>query len=178
MTTLAKVISGGQTGVDLAALRAALACGLERGGWCPPGRESEAGPIPPDLPLTETPYDRSPDARDIPRSLRTEWNVRDSDATLVLRRASAPQSDPGTEWAVRCSARFGRPVLACDPEDPDAAARIRGWIDALRVRTLHVAGPAESAWPGIEAIAERVLARAFGADDAGGGGIVPLRSRN
>jgi hypothetical protein len=161
MSALAQVISGGQTGVDQAALRAALACGIARGGWCPPGRDSEAGPIPEDLPLIETPLDRSPDAPDVPRSLRTEWNVRDSDATLVLRPASVTRRDPGTEWAIRCAARLGRPVLVSDPEDADAPANILRWIDALPIRTLHVAGPAESACPGIGALAERTLERAF-----------------
>jgi hypothetical protein len=165
-----KVISGGQTGVDQAALRAALACGLALGGWCPPGRASEAGPIPAALPLTETPTDRSPDAPAIPRSLRTEWNVRDSDATLVLFPARpttaggrGEEADPGTGWALRCAARLGRPALVCDPEDPVVAARIARWIRALRLGTLHVAGPAESTSPGIGAVAERVLSRAFAA---------------
>jgi hypothetical protein len=164
-TRLSRVISGGQTGVDQAALRAALACGVARGGWCPPGRESEAGPIPAYLPLTETPQERSASAPDVPRSLRTEWNVRDSDATLVLRCAVGEHTDPGTEWALRCSARLGRALLVCDPSDPEASPRIARWIHTLRIRTLHVAGPAESACPGIGALAERVLTRAFGADD-------------
>jgi len=160
MTTLSKVISGGQTGVDQAALRAARACGLARGGWCPPGRESETGPIPADLPLTETELDRSLDAPEVPRSLRTEWNVRDSDATLVIRPPVA-RADPGTEWALRCAARFGRAILLCNPEDPDAAMCVNDWIRAVGILTLNVAGPAESARPGIGAMTERVLARAF-----------------
>jgi hypothetical protein len=167
MSELARVISGGQTGVDQAALRAARSWGLACGGWCPPGRESEVGQIPADLGLTETPYERSPRAPEVPRSLRTEWNVRDSDATLVLRPASDTPSDLGTEWTLRCAVSLGRPVLVCDPADPDAAARISTWIGALHIRTLHVAGPAESAWPGIGAIAERVLAAAFGVSDGG-----------
>ncbi len=132
MATLRKVISGGQTGVDRAALAAARAAGLAIGGWCPPGRASEAGPIPLDLPLTETPAERSTDAPDVPRSLRTEWNVRDADATLVLSPAvgapgfpgspGSPGSpttdadDPGTTWAVRCAERYGRPLLVVSPE--------------------------------------------------------------
>jgi hypothetical protein len=167
---LQKVISGGQTGVDQAALRAALACGLARGGWCPPGRDSEAGPLPASLPLAETPGERSPDAPAVARSLRTEWNVRDSDATLVLLPASmtiggagAGGADPGTAFTLRCAARLGRPFLVCDPEHPDAPARVAGWIRRFRVGTLNVAGPAESTWPGIGALVERVLAHAFAA---------------
>src|SRR2546430_17536769 len=84
MRRLTKVISGGQTGVDQAALRAARDCGLAIGGWCPPGRGCDSGVIPLEFPLQETERERSPDAPDVPRSQRTEWNVRDSDATLVI----------------------------------------------------------------------------------------------
>ena len=161
---LSKVISGGQTGVDRAALRAALACGLAVGGWCPPGRASEAGPIPASLPLVETPRARSAAAAGVPRSLRTEWNVRDSDATLVLRPGALDATaDPGTAWALRCAARLGRPVLVCDPGAAGAPARIAGWIRAHAIRTLNVAGPAERTSPGIGASAEALLARAFAA---------------
>jgi hypothetical protein len=157
---LAKVISGGQTGVDQAALRAAMVCGLDCGGWCPPGRESESGPIPADLPLVETPRSASAEAPDIPRSLRTEWNVRDSDATLVLRPLSV-QVDPGTVWAERHAGLLGRPLLGCDPDDPGAVACIRNWHRGLGVRTLNVAGPSEGAHPGIGELARRVLEEAF-----------------
>jgi hypothetical protein len=143
------VVSGGQTGVDRAALRAALACGLAVGGWCPPGRASEAGPIPEELPLQETPVERSPEAPEVPRSLRTEWNVRDSDATLILRPAGSQRRDPGTDWAARCAARYGRPLLVADPADPAAAREVARWLAAHPVRTLNVAGPAESTAPGI-----------------------------
>ena len=81
---LALVLSGGQVGIDRAALDAAMAAGLSCGGWCPPGRASESGPIPATYPLRETPEDRSPAAPEVPRSLRTDWNVRDADAVLVL----------------------------------------------------------------------------------------------
>ncbi len=87
--------------------------------------------------------------------------MRGSDATLVLRPVSVAGPDPGTEWALRSAARLGRPVLVCDPAAEDAADRVRGWIEALRVGTLHVAGPSERTCPGIGALAERVLARAL-----------------
>src|ERR1044072_8521121 len=108
-----KVISGGQTGVDQAALRAAEACGLEIGGWCPPGPESEDGAIPKRYPLRETPVERSRDAPDVPRSLRTEWNVRDSDAVLVLKAPSAQPLDPGSAWAEGGARRSGKWPVGC-----------------------------------------------------------------
>lgn len=74
-----KIVSGGQTGVDRAALDVAMALGLEIGGWCPAGRWAEDGPIDARYPLNETP---SADP-----AQRTEWNVCDSDGTLILTGA-------------------------------------------------------------------------------------------
>lgn len=156
---LVKVIAGGQTGVDQAALSAALDAGLAVGGWCPPGRACESGTIPAAFPLTETPRERSELAPDVPRSLRTEWNVRDADATLILEPAAG--ADPGTEWTRTCAARYGRPTLACDPEDPDAVSRIVSWLDALRIEVLNVAGPSELSSPGIRARSYGLLVEVF-----------------
>src|SRR5882672_9150963 len=97
MNVLCKVTSGGQTGVDQAALRAGKDCGLAIGGWCSPGRGCEAGVIPQAFPLNETEQERSPNAPDVPRSQRTEWNVRDSDATLVIRATGASHSEAATK---------------------------------------------------------------------------------
>jgi hypothetical protein len=152
MHRLIKVISGGQTGVDQAALRAAEDSGLEIGGWCPPGRLCEAGVIPAEFPLRETPEERSPDAPGVPRSQRTEWNVRDSDGTLVLVAPSLGEAQPrdaGTEWAMECAARYGKPLLICDVGDPEAADKTRQWIAANSIETLSVGGPSESTAPGI-----------------------------
>jgi hypothetical protein len=160
MVRIKKVISGGQTGVDQAALRAAQDCGLNVGGWCPPGRLCEAGVIPDRFPLQETPEDRSPLAPDIPRSQRTEWNIRDSDASLILRPASLA-ADPGTDWAARHAARLGRPMLVVDPWDQDAASRIGAWLDSLEIRTLSVGGPSEGIVPGIGDQVYAVLAGIF-----------------
>ncbi|MFO7722439.1 MAG: putative molybdenum carrier protein [Bacteroidales bacterium] len=143
-----KIISGGQTGVDRAALDAALETGLETGGWCPPGKIAEDGIIPSRYPLTETPYDRSPYAADIPRSLRTEWNVRDSDGTLII--IQTPEiTDPGTIWAIKCAKRNKKPHLLVKLPDPEAAALIRKWILKHQIRVLNIAGPSEKTSPGI-----------------------------
>ena len=147
MRALTKIISGGQTGVDQAALRAARDCGLEIGGWCPPGRRCEAGMIPAEFPLKETPSDRSPDAPEVPRSRRTEWNVRDSDATLVIRAAA--KKNRGTHWAIECANRYQRLLLICDLDDPQAKEKIERWLAVNPVSILNVAGPSESSSPGI-----------------------------
>jgi len=146
---LQKIVSGGQTGVDQAALRAALACGLEIGGWCPPGRVCEAGIIPEEFPLRETTDDRSVCAPDVPRSQRSEWNVRDSDATLILRSREVKNADSGTDWTAQCTDRCARPYLVCDPTEGGAIERAKVWIEAMGVHTLNVAGPSEAASPGI-----------------------------
>lgn len=160
-TNLSKVISGGQTGVDQAALRAAQDRGLDCGGWCPPGCECESGIIPARFPLLETPQDRSLHAPDIPRSLRTEWNVRDSDATLILRPRSTTGEDLGTDWTERCAVRLGRPLLVVDPEDSEAASTIKRWLSALEIQTLNVAGPSAGTVPGIGDQAYALLAEVF-----------------
>jgi hypothetical protein len=157
-----KIISGGQTGVDQAALRAAEASGLELGGWCAPGRTSESGRIPDRFPLQETPEERSAKAPDIPRSLRTEWNVRDSDATLILRKVTQTQPmqrDPGTVWTFECAIFYGKPLLLCHLHDPEhtSSSMVRTWLKSLGVKTLNVAGPAESTQPGIGKLAEEFL---------------------
>ncbi len=160
MIRLRKVVSGGQTGVDQAALRAAKDCGLEIGGWCPPGRKCEGGVIPPEFPLKETPQERSPDAPDVARSQRTEWNVRDSDGTLVLVAGEAAP-DPGTAWAIQCARRYKKPLLACDVEDPNTPEKIRQWLVDYRIETLSVGGPSEGTSPGIGERAYALLVEAF-----------------
>ena len=157
MSRLRRVISGGQTGVDQAALRAAKDCGLEIGGWCPPGRECEAGVIPAEFPLKETPQERSPNALDVPRSQRSEWNVRDSDGTLVI----VTGDDTGTEWTIECTRSYGRPVLVCEIADPEAHEEIRRWLTKNRIVVLNVAGPSEKTAPRIAARVHVLLCRVF-----------------
>jgi len=155
-----KIISGGQTGVDQSALFAAIDCGIEAGGWCPPGRVCESGVIPGDLPLQETPADRSPDAPDIPRSQRTEWNVRDADASLVFHFPSENRiTDQGIEWTIRCTKHYHKPYLLCDPGDNRSAKKIMQWLKKYNINILNVAGPSELSAEGIGDKVYRLIVR-------------------
>jgi hypothetical protein len=127
----------------------------------------EAGLIPAEFPLRETERDPSPDAPDVPRSQRTEWNVRDSDGTLVIAESDGNRSgcptifDAGTNWAMRCAERYARPVLVCDLSDPDAKEKILEWLRENEIKVLSVGGPAESTSPGIGERVYRLLRSVF-----------------
>jgi hypothetical protein len=140
------IVSGGQSGVDRAALDVAQELGLECGGWCPAGRWAEDGPIDDRYPLRPTPSSRP--------AQRTEWNVRDSDATLII--AIGPLAG-GTALTRRIAERLGRPALVLDPRQDDAVDAGRRWLDGRRVTTLNVAGPRESTSPGIHDRAAALL---------------------
>jgi hypothetical protein len=143
-----KVVSGGQTGVDRAALDAARALSLPCGGWCPRGRLAEDGPIDPAYPLVETP---SADY-----AQRTEWNVRDSDGTLVLTRGAA---SGGTAYTIALARERRKPLLVVDlGTDPDPAEAAR-WVREAGIAVLNVAGPRESQRPGVGAQARGFLER-------------------
>lgn len=140
------IVSGGQTGVDRAALDVALQLRIPCGGWCPKGRTAEDGAIPLHYPLSETP---SPD---YPQ--RTEWNVRDSDGTLLLTWG-APMG--GTALTIGVARRLGKPFLMCDLKRPFDAGSVRSWMAAHGVRVLNIAGPRESSRPGIYTQARQLL---------------------
>lgn len=133
-----KVLSGGQTGVDRAALDAALSVGIPIGGWCPRGRRAEDGTIPTIYPLRETP---SRDYRE-----RTRWNVRDSDGTLILTPADL---GGGTALTWRMARRLHRPVFVVDLRDAvaDLVRQIDRWAVVHRIRVLNIAGPRASQQP-------------------------------
>jgi hypothetical protein len=142
---VATIVSGGQTGVDRAALDVALELGVACGGWCPRGRRAEDGTIPPHYPLRETP---SLDYRQ-----RTTWNVRDTDGTLILAWGE-PRG--GSARTVREAVRLGKPVLVIDLSAQPDCDRARDWLAARKVLVLNVAGPRQS-----EALAAYARAVAF-----------------
>ena len=153
---LRKIISGGQTGVDRSALDVALELGLEIGGWCPPGREALDGTIPLHYPLKETHNEFSHEAPNVPRSQRTERNVRDSDGTLVILPASqAP--DPGTQTTIMMADKMNKPYYVVDPTDAENTEQVCLWMREMQISTLNVAGPSEKTLPGIELLAGQWL---------------------
>lgn len=133
-----KIVSGGQTGVDRAALDAAIELGLPHGGWCPRGRLAEDGPIPARYDLRET--------DSAAYHVRTEQNVIDADATLVL---TFGEPLGGTALTIRLARLHGRPHFVVDLAREESPRAVRAWLRENGIRVLNVAGPRESQQPGI-----------------------------
>lgn len=133
-----KIISGGQTGVDRAALDVAIVLNVPCSGWCPKGRKSEDGPIPFRYPLRETPTSNY--------EQRTEWNVRDSDGTLLLYRGVF---NGGTALTEQVAVRMKKPHLRIDLADNPDPMVICDWINKYHIKVLNIAGPRESKEPGV-----------------------------
>lgn len=148
-----KVVSGGQTGVDRAALDVAIAAGIACGGWCPRGRIAEDGPIPDFYPLKETKRRGYIE--------RTRLNVEESDGTLIITEG-APAG--GTERALEHAERIGKPVLIVELGDELGGAgadlaRARDWVAENGIRVVNIAGPRESTSGGIYDLAAAFLQR-------------------
>jgi A/G-specific adenine glycosylase len=146
------IISGGQTGVDRAALDAALQSKIPIDGWCPRGRLAEDGVLPERYALRETPSARYPE--------RTEWNVRDSEGTLLLPYGRLLG---GTGLTAELAKKHGRPTLRLDLADPadrhQAASKILAWMWEAGITRLNVAGPRGSSAPEVYQITKRILLR-------------------
>ena len=144
------IVSGGQTGVDRAALDAARALGLAYGGFVPRDRRTEDGALPDDYEgMIETKSARYP--------ARTRRNVETADATLIVTRG---QLDGGTLLTVHIAERLGKPLLCLDfaSQTAEAAARkLAAWLETMPPGRLNVAGPRESESPGIHAAASAYL---------------------
>lgn len=144
-----KIVTGGQTGVDLAAFEFALAHNLPCGGWVPKGRTNEAGRIPGKFRgLRET------ESEDV--SVRTRLNVQDSDALLVFQQRA---SSPGTQLTIEFAAETQKPHLVVDVRDgPNhCAEQVRSWLLSHTPRVLNISGPRNSEAPGIGARVREVL---------------------
>jgi len=144
-----KIVSGGQTGVDRAALDFAIETGISHGGWCPRGRLAEDGAIGSAYELKET-----PDA-DYPQ--RTEWNVRDSDGTVIFTAAS--ELTGGSALTRDLAIELGKPWLHLSKQrDADSAAtKLREFVQHHKIKTLNVAGPRLSTEPAARAFVFQIL---------------------
>jgi len=140
MLNIECVISGGQTGVDRAALDWAIAQQIPHGGWCPLGRIDEDGVIDAKYMLTEI---SSPKY-----VIRTKKNITDSDGTLVL---NVGELDGGTAMTERHARNISKPclVVQLDSSDVDAHAAVKRWLAEYQIKRLNVAGPRESKRPGV-----------------------------
>jgi hypothetical protein len=160
---VAQVISGGQTGVDRAALDAAMRCGIPVGGWCPRDRRSEDGCIPPEYPLQETA------ARSY--AVRTEWNVRDSDGTLIV---VLDEITSGTRMTVEAARTHGKPLkveyiapkkqsglLPNENSEDEQVLSVVDWIRRHKISVLNVAGPRGSSSPDVYPHALNFLSLVF-----------------
>ena len=132
-----KIISGGQTGVDRAALDVAIALDFSYAGWCPKGRAAEDGIIGHRYILKETPSEDY--------SQRTEWNVRDSEATLIIL-SNEPVG--GALFAIKLALSLSKPHLIFNPDFENVEV-IRRWVCKNKIEILNIVGPRSSQEPEI-----------------------------
>jgi len=144
-----RIISGGQTGADHAALDFAIERGIPHGGWCPAGRKAEDGSIDPRYNLQETPSSRYVQ--------RTEWNVRDTDGTAVF--SIAPVLTGGSKKTVELAHKHRKPVIhiARDGGPASPAQALLRFIQDNKIKVLNVAGPRASKEPEVGAFVKEVL---------------------
>ena len=137
---LHKLVSGGQTGADRAALLWALTRGIPVGGWAPKNLWAEDGCVPRHLGLRETPSSSL--------AQRTQWNVRDSDATVLFTPLAQPHG--GSRLTAQCSSRLRRPLLHLHGEEsPQAVQQLTRFLLLNKPRVLNVAGDRASSAPAI-----------------------------
>ena len=146
-----QIISGGQTGVDRAALDVALDAGLPCGGWCPRGRRAEDGPIAAQYPLMET---DSPDCQ-----MRTRRNVEDADSTLILTLGPL---EGGTALTAAYARQSAKPLMVIDLGEQADTGSTTAWLMAEEVGVLNIAGPRASKQPAIYARAYQFLGELLG----------------
>ena len=149
-----KVISGGQTGVDRAALDAVIAVGLDYGGSIPLGRKAEDGFI-------DLRYTKLNELSTAAYRARTEQNVMDGDATLIF---TAGKTDGGTRLTIKLLRKHCKPYLIIylvNTAESEVVERVKNWLNKLKPRVLNVAGPRESKTPGIYAQVFDILMAVF-----------------
>lgn len=150
---LRKIVSGGQTGVDRAALDSArLQTAFSWGGWCPKGRVAEDGQLGEEYFSSARLGCGLREATSSRPAQRTGLNVRDSDATLIVR--SGRVLGPGTKLTIKLLRDAQKPYRICDPYKVYAIPRIVQWIcepqaNDKTIEVLNVAGSRESSHKGI-----------------------------
>jgi hypothetical protein len=147
-----RIISGGQTGVDRAALDVASELGFETGGWVPFGRAAEDGVI-------SSRYDGLTETETNDPAERTIRNVRDADATVLISRGAL---SGGSHLTLAEAIRQGKPVMHLElgrSGRDGAEQELKRWLSAVEPRVLNVAGPRASEEPDIYDRAARLLRR-------------------
>jgi hypothetical protein len=148
---IAKIISGGQTGVDRGGLDFAIRNGIPHGGWCPKGRRDETkGKIPLKYDLKETGSHGY--------TGRTAKNVQTADGTLILTRGTV---SGGTELTVGFCDSFSKPRFIIDLNRPLSHDEFWAWVAENKISTMNVAGPRESKQPGIRKQTVKTLEKIF-----------------
>ena len=150
---LSKIISGGQTGADRAALDWAIKHGIPHGGWCPKGRKAEDGPISGNYQLSET-----PGGDDLERN---EWNVRDSDGTVIftIRCELSGSSKRTADFAEQHRKPWLH--LSENSEGGDAEVRLKRFMESNHIKVLNVAGSRASKEPRLLVFVPAVLSAAM-----------------
>jgi hypothetical protein len=144
-----KIVSGGQTGADQAALDFALAENIPHGGWIPKGRLTEKGPLPAKYQLQEMATDSYPK--------RTEQNVIDSDGTLII---SHGRLTGGSALTLELAVKHTKPHLHLDMEGLEVTSAkrlVKTWAEENNIEVLNVAGPKISKDPRIYDVTIEVL---------------------
>jgi hypothetical protein len=144
-----KIVSGGQTGADRAALDVAIELRIPHGGWVPKGRKTERGPLPAKYHLKEMATDSYPK--------RTEQNVMHSDGTLII---SHGELTGGSDHTKKTAEKYDKPWLHVDAKKVSvevAAQIVSAWINGNGIRVLNVAGSRASEDPQIYSIAKKIL---------------------
>jgi hypothetical protein len=155
-----KIISGGQTGVDRAALDMAIERNLPWGGWCPKGGWAEDFTDPPGLLAKYPNLHETPDPHPLQR---TEWNVRDANATLIITDSQGLAISIGTMRAHQWAHQHGKPLVVINAAAPDAADQAAVWVREQVKRfgpnmSLGIGGPRESEAPGVYELARGLIA--------------------
>jgi hypothetical protein len=135
------IISGGQSGADRAALDWAITHSIPHGGWCPQGRSTSDGLLDNKYQLRETPSDEHAE--------RTEWNVRDSDATVVFTLAA--QTVGAAKKTITCARKLKKPCLHLHRGILAVSEKLLVFVEKHQARRLNITGSCETEEPGLAA---------------------------